>query len=290
MKKPSPNILRLSMLAAFLCGLLADAPKAGCGLTFCPKPEGPGERSLDLSFMVKNTGFDIQGVEGSYTELMVTVQYTAFGRLALGLHSPFLFLETDGSEAGMGNLVAYGEWRLRPAFLAALALGVQLEIPMGGSDHGLGDDHWMAVPYLTAAKHAGPLMLGAALGTAFTVYGGHSDAPHHTGQAPTPVYVHPHEHFELLYRFSAGARLLDGAFLPEAFLDGQQVLGHSEVEGADIAFLATGVSLPWIFGAWQVVPSLSLPVLSRDRFLWNAGITLGWKLGFGASTPRSGET
>lgn len=285
------NVFPAVLLTACLLAL-PGSPRAGCGLSFCPKPEQPGERNLDLGLMTRQTAFDIQGTEGGYTELMATIQYTAWGRLALGLHAPFILLDAASDEAGVGNFIAYAEWRLRPAFLSALAGGVQAEIPMGGSEHGLGDDHWMAVPYLTAAYHpAGRLMLGGALGTSFSVYGDHEEGHHHSGQEPSPIYVHPHEHFEFLYRLSAGARLLEGAFLPEAFLDGQHVLGDTEEEGADTEFLSLGVTLPWGWNSLIIAPNLSIPVLSRDRYSWSAGISLGWKLGLGGGTAsKVGET
>lgn len=287
MRTPLRGIL-LFLAASLLPG---GAAHAGCGLSFCPRPERPGEKHLELGFMAKHTAFDIQGTEGAYQELMASVQYTAFGRLALGLHAPFIVLDAGTTEAGMGNLVAYAEWRARPEWLNAFGAGVQLEIPMGGSDRGLGDDHWMMVPYLTLARHLGPLMLGGGLGVAFTVYGAHAEEAHahHAGRESVPVYVHPHEHSELLYRVSAGAPMADMRFLPEIFLDGQQVLGHTEVEGADISFLNAGLSLPRVWGSLTIASHAAFPLLG-ERFAWTAGVTLAWKLGLGGRPPPTGET
>lgn len=282
----APTLLLASLLAA------AAPSESGCGLTFCPRPEEPGARNLELAFAAKRTAFDIQGTEGGYTELMASAQYTAFGKLALGLHAPFILLDADGTEAGFGNLVAYAEFRGRPAWLSAFGAGVQAEIPMpGASEHGLGDDHFMAVPYVSLAKPLGGVMLGGALGTAFTVYGAHAEGHHHEGSEPAPIYVHPHEHFEFLYRASAGMRLAGGAFLPEAFLDGQRVIGDAEVAGADLDFLAAGFTLPWVWKGLTVAPHAAVPLLSDSRFTWSAGVTLGWKLGLGGSLRHApGET
>src|SRR5687768_5383688 len=118
--------------ALLLAATLATAlpARAGCGLSFCPRPEEPGARNLELGFMAKRTAFDIQGTEGSYGELMGTVQYTAFGKLALGLHVPFILLDAERSEAGLGNLIAFAEFRARPSWLSAMGTGVQVEIPV----------------------------------------------------------------------------------------------------------------------------------------------------------------
>lgn len=286
---PSP---RASALLLTLLLSAAVPSQSGCGLSFCPRPEEPGSRNLELGFMAKRTAFDIQGTEGGYEELMASVQYTAFGRLAFGLHVPFLLLDAEGTEAGFGNLVAYAEFRARPEWLSAFGAGVQAEIPMpGASEHGLGDDHWMAAPYVSLAKPLGRLMLGGALGTAFTVYGAHAEGHHHHANEPTPIYVHPHEHFEFLYRASAGLRLAGGTFLPEAYLDGQRVIGDTEVPGADVDFLAAGISLPWVRKGLTVAPNAAIPILSNSRFTWSAGITFGWKLDLGGSRHQtSGET
>lgn len=279
--------------AVFLAAVLAAATpsEAGCGLSFCPRPEEPGSRDLELGLLAKRTAFAIQGTEGGYTELMASAQYLAFGKLALGLHAPFILLDAGGSEAGLGNLVAYAEYRVRPAWLSAFGAGVQAEIPMpGASEHGLGDDHWMAVPYASLAKPLGPVMLGASVGAAFTVYGAHAEGAHHHGAEPVPVYVHPHEHFEFLYRVSAGMRLSGGDFLPEVFLDGQRVIGEAEEAGADRDFLAAGLSLPWVWRRLTVAPNAAFPLLSDSRFTWTAGMALGWKFGLGKRSPASGET
>lgn len=279
----------LPLLLALL--LPSASLHAGCGLSFCPRPEQPGEKNLELGFQARHTAFDIQGTQGDYQELMASLQYTAFGRLALGLHVPFIVLDAGGTEAGFGNLVGYAEWRARPEWLNAFGAGVQLEIPMGGSDRGLGDDHWMTVAYLSLARHLGPLMLGGGLGVSFTVSGAHADDAHahHAGQEATPVYVHPHERSELLYRVSAGAPLAGMKFLPEIFLDGQQVLGHPEAEGADVAFLNLGLSLAWAWRSLTLAPNGTVPVLGK-RFSWGAGVTLAWKLGLGGQAPAAGET
>lgn len=280
------NRIRVIALAFAAIALAAEGAFAACGLSFCPRPDQPGVKSLELGFMARQTAFDIQGTAGGFTELVASAQYTVFGRLALGLHAPLILLEAEGTETGLGNFSAYAELRARPAWLSAFGAGVQLEIPMGGRDHGLGDDHWMAVPYASLARRAGPLMLGAALGASFTVPGANEGAQHHAGHEPVPVYVHPHGHFEFLYRLSAGMSLLRGTLLPEGFLDGQRVLGDPGTEGADRHFLAAGVSLPWQRGPVTVAPNASFPLLADSRSLWSAGITLGWKLGFGGA--RSG--
>jgi hypothetical protein len=282
----APTFLLAALLAA------AAPSESGCGLTFCPRPEDPGSQNLEIAFAAKRTAFDIQETEGGYTELMATLQYTAFGKLALGLHAPFILLDADGTEAGFGNLVAYAEYRARPAWLNAFGAGLQAEIPMPNtSERGLGDDHYMVVPYAIFAKPFGGVMLGGALGTAFTVYGAHAEGHHHEGSGPDPIYVHPHEHFEFLYRASAGIRLAGGAFLPEAFLDGQRVIGEAETAGADLDFLAVGVSLPWVWKDISLAPNAVFPILSDARFTWSAGLTLGWKLGLGGSRlPSPGET
>lgn len=271
--------------------LVAGGAQAGCGLSFCPRPEAPGAQSFELGLTAKETGFDIQETSGSYTELMGSLQYTAWGRLALGLHAPFILLHADDvSEAGPGNLIAYAELRVRPAWLAAFSAGVQLEIPSGASHHGLADDHFMAVPYVSLARHAGPVMLGAALGAAFALHGDHGGGHDHAAMGAAPVYVHPHEDMEFLYRVTAGTRLLEGRFLPEIFLDGQRVLGHTEEPDAGTDFLSVGASFPVIWNDLTVSPSLSFPVLPDHRFEWSAGATLGWRIGIGGEKGAYGET
>lgn len=269
----------------------AQASHAACGLSFCPRPEEPGANNIDLAFMAKETGFDIQGTDGRYTELMGSVQYTAFSHLALGLHVPFIILEATETEFGLGNLIAYAEWRSRPSWLSAFGAGVQFELPTGESQHGLADDHYMAVPYASLGLPAGPVMLGGALGLATTLYGNHEEGAHHAGHEPTPVFVHPHEHLEFLYRISVGARLLGGKFLPEAFVDGQRVLATPDDPDAGVDFLNLGVSLPFQWKELLLTPSIAIPVLPDHRFEWGAGLTIGWRFGLGGGkSGHYGET
>lgn len=281
---------RAAVLITGLVLLGAPAARASCGLTFCPRPEEPGVDNLEFGLMAKESGFDLHGTSGSYTELRGNLQYTAWGRLVMGLHLPFILLHASGTEAGFGNAMAFVEYRARPSWLSAFGAGVQLEFPTGAADHGLADDHYMAVPYLSLAAPAGPLMAGGALGLATTFLGNHDHGQPHAGHVSNPVYVQPHESFEFLYRLSAGARLLGGKFLPEAFMDGQRVLKEPEDPDAGMDFLNLGVSLPFQLKALLFTPNFAVPVFPDHRFEWSAGLSVGWKLGLGAKKGAYGET
>lgn len=280
-------------MAILVTGLvLAGAPasRASCGLTFCPRSEEPGADKVEFGLMAKESGFDLHGTSGSYTELRGNLQYTAWGRLVMGLHLPFILLQASGTEAGFGNAMAFVEYRARPSWLSAFGAGVQLEFPTGAADHGLADDHYMAVPYMSLAAPAGPLMVGGALGLATSFLGDHDDGEPHAGHVSVPVYVQPHEHFEFLYRISAGGRLLGGKFLPEAFIDGQRVLQEPDDPEAGVDFLNLGVSLPFQLKALLLTPNFAVPVFPDHRFEWSAGLSVGWKIGLGAREGAYGET
>ena len=71
------------------------------------------------------------------------------------------------------------------------------------------------------------------------------------------------------------ARASSGKLPSLAFLDGQQVLGHTERSGAEKAFLAAGVSLPFQKGSCRSSPTSCRSFRGIPNHP-NVGITLGW--------------
>jgi hypothetical protein len=259
---------------ASLLLLAAQGLQAHCGLNFCPRDEDVAGNRFTAGLALRQTGFDLADHGGQYTEVMPDFQYTRNGKLLLGANLAIAGLMVEGETRwGLENPLLYGEWRCFPGTDNRLSLGLQLELPFGDEEKGIGTDHTMLVPYVSFGKGFDPFFASATLGYNQAFGGGEEDTAD-----PAVLYVHPHEDREFLYRVSAGISVWDKRANPEIYLNGQHPLVDEkenlpEDEDDD---LSLGLSVPVRLGNIAVTPKAEFPLLSPSRFDWGAGVDFGY--------------
>ncbi len=264
-------------LAAFLL-MGIQGLHAHCGLNFCPRVERAPFNAFEAGFGVHQTGFYLNGQDGQYTEVLPNFQYTYRGKWLLGANLGFAGLNLEGkTHWGLENPLLFGEWRFYPGMGNRMVTGIQVELPFGDKDHGIGTHHAMIVPYGSFGKEFELFFSSATLGFSQAVELVHheEDAGVDTVNAHSYLYVHPHEDQELLYRVSIGTSLWQKRSSPEVFLNGQRVMVSEQEHLPDEEKndLTIGILFPFVLGgAFVLSPRLEFPVLIPSRFDWNTGI------------------
>lgn len=274
------------VLPIVLTAVTAGIPVASCGLHFCPRGKAPARESWRLGLSLNRSGFDIGGKTGVFTEGVADVRYSYDEAWVFDLHVPLLSLDVGGERVfGFANPLALVEFRMHPGVRNMLGIGLQAELPWGDADAGLAQDHFMLMPYGSLSTFQGRIFLNGSAGASMAVAGSHDmehdDMDHqaHTAShgAGTPLYVHPHEDFELTYRMSIGFALWNRKANPEVFLSGQHVLAETLEQGTSRDYLAMGATAPIDFGRYVIAPEVELPVSSDHRFEWTLGLATGFK-------------
>src|SRR6185295_5034322 len=136
--------------------LLPAAASANCGLSFCPftsHSQEPSPAEWNVSVQVQQSGFDFDGVTGSYTQVLPRIEYRGKQGVILGASLPVTRLSSGGeSHTGLSNALVFGETQLDSWSDWKPSAGLQAELPVGDHEHGLAADHTMLVPYLTLAR------------------------------------------------------------------------------------------------------------------------------------------
>lgn len=262
---PSSRVLYL-----LLGCLVADEIQANCGLAYCPAPSGSESGSLWAGNLdTRFSNFELAGEKGSYLEFIPAVSYTRRNFHSM-LHAPFVSLFGNKSAQGFGNPMLLAEYRMAWG-ASALAVGTQVELPLGNHDDGLAGDHLMALPYATYRWNLSTKIFLAGTSGLSTVVGGHHDEVDST-ILPVPVFVNPHGDREFQYRALAGLKSPShpGISLLEAYWQGQIGLSHEE-EGTHYG--QAGLRARWPFSAGIAINGFSeFHPTSPQRYTWRMGL------------------
>jgi hypothetical protein len=213
--------------------VFATAARAGCGLEYCQEPT-LSETSSSLGVTYQNVRYDWQEFSGTYSAFLSRYQYTARRWKAGGFVSVITLHGED--HTGIGNPVAFAEYRLTGEGSSRAAVGAQVELDAGDHEHGIASEHSEALPYLSVSGGNSYRGWAAVVGTRYALTESHSH-----GRAPghTPQVVNPHEGKELLYRASLRSAIGWTRWQGEIFGDGQHALTG---EGRGPGYLTGGLS------------------------------------------------
>jgi hypothetical protein len=272
------KFFRLLILSA----AFAASAGAFCGLQSCPRVRDPhsAPRPFEAGLRTRAVAFDIAGEEGYYG--VVSPRFVARVRgLSLGVEAPWVTLHTDGIDAsGLGNPLLMLQYAGRLSHAWSAEAGLQVELPFGDADHGLADDHVMALPWVGLRKEWGASwytsgMLGYSQALEKRVHsedesgGAHvaslakrsHNGVDHGAPEETPVFVNPHGDREIHGRAGLGWRLNEGWTL-EGF-----GLGQADVSEPDPVYYARlGVSAEWVLTSALALQALAdAPVTAARR-------------------------
>ncbi len=273
-----------------LIGLLSGASRASCGLQYCQIGNESHEGPWRLGWSLHQTGFDIQGTSGSYSEGVASIHYRPSEAWRFNFHLPYTALSKNkGTVLGFSNPLAMAEYRWYMGQKQWLGLGVQGELPFGDDESGLAQSHFMLMPYSSWTKIGTRFFFSGTTGLSFAVGDGHHhevnsmemnqqgmSTPSHIEQSP--LYVHPHEDFEWNYRLGSGVAFWKSHFTPGTFLSGQHVLNSKLEQGTSRDFISLGVNAPFIVNRYTLTPEMEIPVIASRRYEWTAG--LGFAISF----------
>ena len=215
--------------------------------------------NLRLQGKVQHTAFELNGNSGRFTEIFLASEYRGIPRWTLGGNIPLIQLDIEGdSHFGVGNSVVYGEWRLEASTFASTAFGTQIELPWG-SAHGMADNHWVLLPYVSSHIPVGDLFLMVNLGYAQSV-GLHS---HGDESDEDLVYVNPHESSEVVGRLAFGAPFFEERLQAMATLATQQAL----VGEGERSFVQSGFRMQFRFNDALAIRLMGeAPITEAKRF------------------------
>ncbi len=205
--------------------LLPLSAQAFCGLHFCPRVDPDGDGGWQAGVRTRLVTFDLDGHAGHYVTASPRVLWTA-GAFTLGTEVPLTRLRTGGeTRLGLSNPLLTAQYNSRVSPALSWEAGIQLELPFGDADKGLGDDHTMILPWVGARRHlTGSWFAAAKVGysQAFEFgdhdHGGSSHvhaaagdgvvyalhAGHSHGENAGPVLVNPHGDREIHLRTAVG--------------------------------------------------------------------------------------
>jgi hypothetical protein len=272
-----------TVLATALVGVLLDAPPAQgfCGLQSCPRVEPRGaSHSFEAGLRTRAVAFDIAGERGVYGVASPRFFARALG-MTLGAEVPLVTLHTgDVDASGLGNPVLMAQYARRFSHDWSGELGVQWELPLGDTEHGLADDHMMVLPWIGLRKEwSASWHTSGMLGYSTTLEGdyptsaaavssrgtelsksSHNGVDHGIPGQP-PVYVNPHGDREVHWRAGLGARAAE-AWTFEAF-----GLGQADLSEANTVFYArAGLSAEWALTSSLTLQAIAdAPVTSARR-------------------------
>jgi hypothetical protein len=216
------------LLVAGWFGWCATA-SASCGLDHCPLPEqqlllGDGLPRSSLYLRTRFTAFDILGIQGTHSDVILGGAYRGVRRLQLGgnLSLVSLAIQKRRQPVGLSNPVVFGEWQAASWGVVSVGMGLQVEIPVGFGSEFVADSHTLVLPYGTIHVDTSPVFVHLQLGYAQVVEGASSGGRGHSHSSL--VVVDPHEQGELVYRTAIGFKFANTGVVPLFTVNGQQVV------------------------------------------------------------------
>ena len=219
--------MRQLLCALMVCLGMSSPAWGSCGLEHCPIPQtlesDVAESKGDIQVRGRFTTFEFGGIRGAHSDVIVSANYRGIHRITLGAVLPLVYLTSNVSSGfGVSNPLVLGEWRGLNRENVSLAVGLQLELPVGFGHELVADRHWLALPYLRAHTMTGRVYTDLQVGYTQAFDFGHGGSPDHV-HASTG-FVDPHQEGELVYRGVVGVWSARLPFSPGLTVNGQQVV------------------------------------------------------------------
>jgi hypothetical protein len=246
---------------ALFCALPTSRLEASCGLHVCPIPVAVGREKFPSQAYIEPvyTAFDIGG-KGSFvqTNLVGVYEHRLF-RLGAVMSVVYLNDPSGKNTVGLANPLPYGEVYIYNGSQTKFSVGSQFELALGNHDDGLGEDHYMAMPYLNFWQTINDLRLAVQVG--------YLQALSHDSHGAT-VYVNPHSDSELAARLVSSYTWLS-TLTGELSASLRQVMDHDASGDKTFLDLGTAVRVQ-MTSSMALRGGINIPITSTQRYLYQA--------------------
>jgi len=221
---------------------------------------------------LEGADFDVAGRRGSWSQLVLEVQYAPVPWVSVGVNLPGVWMREEGREntTGMGDMELGAAFRLLGGDGARFDLIVasQLELPTGSPDDGLGGGHFALIPRVEARWR--PTQAITVVGQ--LVYSAALEAHAHSARISHSVLA-----IHALHELTLAARigLQEGAAQVSVGLSTTHGLAEPQGPGPTTAQVAGAVALS---GSWALTGHFEIPFAGQRRYEWRAGVGLRWTL------------
>lgn len=259
---------------------IAGEARADHGAVGTPAPQRSFARTAEpetaLSVEASTTSFDNDGVGGTFYTAAANAEYwrAAFGvHVRLPVHTLSMNTALERT-TGVGDLVVGGTYAVHRSPLASIGVGLDVHLPTGDSDQGLGAGAVALAPNARAVR---------GLPAQLALYGAAGAIINTTSGEPTS-FTEQRADAEL--RFGSALAWQASRVRLGAQLQSSIPLAPSQARG--VVYVTAGPSIALsIDHHWWLNAFTELPIGNQRAFDWRAGFAVGYSLGAGHTHEES---